>query len=400
MLPPALADAAPPFAAAPRWRLPLFLLVALVLLLSSLAVSTVRYTHVWEDPYSVATNHFSFFDDSRVANALGMIIAHLYILVPVILLHALFCARLGVERGRALETGILPGLVLFGGLMFASGFVQHLPLTRLTLARSVGIASFEREVVPGFFTHHEHVPASPLGWMLLACFAALRAAPPAPARVGLGWTLAAGAFGMWSLCGEADALGGIVALSLYVGWSAGRRRTLGFVLVALAAFGAVATFVERPYQWWMFSGELFYYFLGWHVLLVRYLVLLGALALLSGVFGRRMPPAVMEMPMLTPTPDALTAAASPAVLPFAPAHRIIGLLLFLALMETPIFLIGGTMAGSDFMLLPLSVAASLLLTIWLERASHVARAIADVGALAILLYAVLTCVYTYYAVIS
>ncbi len=119
--------------------------------------------------------------------------AFFFILLPTLLLHTLFCARRGAERGYAAETGMLPGLLLFGVLMFISG--------------SVG------RFVP-------HAPG--LGLLLLAAFATTRTDPPAPPGTRLIWAGLAVVFGAWCVYVDSGAWGGVGALALYAGWSAWR----------------------------------------------------------------------------------------------------------------------------------------------------------------------------------
>ena len=149
-------------------------------------------------------------------------------LTPVLLLFALFGARRGVERGYAAETGILPGLLLFGVLMFVGGSISRFA---------------------------PHAPG--LGLLLLAAFATARADPPAPRGARLVWVGLAGIFGAWCVRVEPGVSGSVSALILYVGWSACRgtgnnplvptaRRLIGMLLfVALMGLlNAVQTGVE------------------------------------------------------------------------------------------------------------------------------------------------------------
>ncbi len=323
----------------------------------------------------------------------GTILAHLYVLVPVGLLCALFCARLGIERGRALESGTLPALLVFGVLVFLVA-----PLDSVT--------------------RHVHVDAPTFGLILLACFAALRADPPTLARPGDGWTLAAGVFAAMSVCCKMNALGSVAALGLYVGWSAGWRRGLGFALAALATGGIVygwaasqngaaaiahnfRTLGRFPWSKWQ-ALEFGNTSLGecsrdWHEKIFSagflslqaiqtYAVTFLGTCLLGYVLSRRSPP---DPAPVAPAPDAPPAVAAPVAVADVPvdppligsAHRIVGCLLFITLAGVPASIVsvakyGGVLNGWAFIDLPLGVAAILALIALLDLAGQTERLVA------------------------
>ena len=194
----------------PRWVRPVLLVAAWAMLLAAVADVT----------------GFAFPDHpANVFHGAGLP-ALFYVLVPVLLLYALFGARRGIERGYAAETGMLPGLLLFGVLMFIVGAVT--------------------ESVP-------HTQG--LGLLLLAAFAAARVDPPAPPGIRLVWAGLAGVFGAWCVHRDLGGLGGVGALALYAGWSARRgaenglpvapaRRLIGMLLF-VALMGVPAAVVRE-----------------------------------------------------------------------------------------------------------------------------------------------------------
>ncbi len=157
----------PVAALSPRWVRPVLLVAAWALLLAAVAGVTGNFSHGDQLP------------------------ALFCILVPVFLLLALFDARRGIERGYAVETGILPGLLLFGVLMFAGGSVAR-------------------------FVPH----ASVLGSLLLAAFVTIRVDLPVTSRARLAWMPVAAVSVGWCAHAEPGTWGGVLALALYAGWSA------------------------------------------------------------------------------------------------------------------------------------------------------------------------------------
>ncbi len=170
------APAAPPPVTAlpPRWLRPLLLAAAWALGLVATAQVTGNFSHADQLP------------------------ALFFILVPVLLLHALFDARRGAERGYGSETGILPGLLLFGALMFTGGSVAR-------------------------FVPH----ASILGSLLLAAFVTIRVDPPVTPGARWAWMPVAAASVGWCAHAEPGTWGGVIALALYAGWSARRGAKNG-----------------------------------------------------------------------------------------------------------------------------------------------------------------------------
>ncbi len=234
-----------------------------------------------------------------------------YLLVPVALLCALFCARLGVERGRTATGGILPSWLFFCAWLLGMSWLR-------------GRAWDAPVDAPAF------------GWLLLAAFAVLRADPPAPGGVGLGWTLAAGVLGALCIVGRMDALGSVGGLGLYVWWSSGWRRAAAFGSVT-AGGGGIVLASAAP---WHEPAA--------HALPALYLPLFFGAALLGYGLRRRMPP----------TPPPVYGPELPGTLPMAYAHRMIGGLLFIALMGIP----AAAGDGWEFIAYPLGMAASLTLT--------------------------------------
>ena len=413
-----------PTALLPHWLRPLELVVASVLLLVSVAISTIQsldspWTSVRLAPtfalmrgyplyslpncppwvmvgygpfYPVMYLPCIFAHGPVTAVLAGTILAHLFVLVPVGLLCALFCARLGIERKRALESGTLLALLVFGVLLFLVG-----PLDSVT-----------RRV---------HVDAPTFGLMLLACFAALRADLPTPARPGFGWTLAAGVFAAMSVCCKINALGSVVALGLYVWWSAGWRRGLGFVLAALVTGGIIygwaasqnggaaivhnfRTLGRFPWSKWqalefgntsleecsrdwrekIFSAG----FLTLQAIQTYAITFLGA-CLLGYVLSRRLTgltPAAPEVEAPPAAAASATVAEAPADAPAAgSAYRVVGCLLFVTMFGAPASIAsvakyGGVVNGWAFVDLPLSVAAILVLVALLDLAGRTERIVA------------------------
>ena len=332
-----------------------------------------------------------------LAVTLGTILAHLYLLVPVALLLTLFAARLGVARGQALEMGVLPGLLAFGVLMFVVSSVDY-------VSRRV------------------HVDAPTYGLLLLACFAALRAEPPAPVRAGWTWTLLAGALGALSVCCKMNALGSVGALGLYVWWSAGWRRTVGFALVAAGVGGIVYGWaawqsgvpaiahnfqVLGRFPWYKWQALEFNNsslaecsrdakekilsagFLGVQTL-QTYGAAFLATALIGVWLGRRVPAVTVVEP-------AAALPETPAPVPFASAYRMIPCLLLVALLGAPAAIAsvakyGGAVNGWAFVSVPLTVASLLVVTALLEYANRTERLVAHgvlgMGALAAAMAAV------------
>ena len=251
---------------------------------------------------------------------MGAILAYVYLLVPVALLGELFCARLGTERGRAPEAGTLPGLCCFALLMLAPGMSAR-------------------------------ADAPTLGLLLLGGFAVARADPPMPMYAGFGWTAAGGVFGTLSLCGGIGALGGVAALGLYAWWSVGGWRALGFVLGA-AVGGAMA---GGWLGWKIGAGAVGGLFHPGYADLPSTLIFV-ALFLLAAALGY-----TLRHRMLDPLPPEASVAS---------ARRVVGLLLFVALMGLPAAVSlawrGRPVGGGTFVLLPLTAAVGMLLTIWLE----------------------------------
>ena len=319
-----------------------------------------------------------------------MVLAHLYLLLPVMLLCALFCARLGVERGQALETGTLPGLLLFAVLMFAAGFVKVLPPAWPLFVLSAPDTGFFVEGRLHGFSPFLHVGAPTFGLLFMACFAVTRADPPA--RGGFGWTLAGGALGALCVYGETGALGSIGALALYTWWSAGWRRALGFTLSATAFGGIIWTCKGWAIGTWIASDD--FETVGWverrsfAVLLDRqsvplYVATFLAATLLAYRLRRWLPPTRFSPEAAPETPPAESPAMTPALapLPNPGAHRTTGVLLFVALMGAPATLTcamkqGGVISGWEFMTVPLGVAASLMFMTWLARAKRTAKLVA------------------------
>ena len=434
---PVPADPAPPLPElAPRWVRPVLLAVLAALWLASMAFSTaLNLNNPWTsvrlapafalahgDPlYSLPDRppwvmvgygplYPWMYLPSVVAHgpalavAIGTVLAHLYLLVPVALLLALFCARLGVERGQALEMGVLPGLLVFGGLMFVAGSVDYV-------------------------TRRVHVDAPTFGLLLLACFAALRAEPPAPTRAGMVWTLAAGALGALSVCCKVNALGSVGAVGLYVWWSAGGRRMAGFALAAVGVAGCVygwaawrngwppiahnfRTLARFPWYKWqaleLSNGTLAECSRDWREKFLSagylgvqsvqtYAVTFLAVALTGYRLNRRAKAVlpVPEPPADVALPEVL--ATVPVPLPFASAHGMILCLSFVALMGVPaavasVAKYGGAVNGWAFVSVPLSVAGILVVTALLEHASRAERATAHAVLAAGALTATLACV--------
>lgn len=307
--------------------------------------------------------------DPVTAVTLGVILTHLYILGPVALLCGLFCRRLGAARGRALEIGVVPALLLFGVLMFVEGSVEYV-------------------------SRHIHVDAPTFGLLLLACFAALRADPPTLSRAGLRWTLAAGVLGALSVCCKANALGSLAALGFYILWSAGWRRAGWFALGAVVAGGIVyglavwqngaAAIVHNfrtlgRFPW--FKAQSLQFNLGtleacsreWRdkVFAVAFLGM-QSLQSYAAVF--------LAVGLLARGSDRrATDAGEPATVPpAASASRIIGCLVLVALFGLPASIAsaakyGGAVNSWAFVGLPLSMAAILTLLLVLTRARAIER---------------------------
>ncbi len=307
------------------------------------------------------------------AVTVAMVLTHLYILVPVGLLCALFCARRRAERGRAPAIGVTAALIGFGVLVFTAGSLDYV-------------------------TRRIHVDAPTFGLLLLMCYAVLRADLPTPQRAGLRWTLAAGLFGAMSVCCKLNALGSVGAVCLYVWWSAGWRRVLVLGLAA-AVFGVAIyswavwqsgaaaivhnfrTLTRFPWYTWsaMEYGQMALVntssSLPEKALSAAYLALQAiqvygvaflATALVAGALARG---------LLSPSGRGSTEVSPVASMAIDSAHRIIGCLLFVALADVPVAIAsvakyGGAINGWAFVALPLGVAGILSLVALLERAGR------------------------------
>ena len=412
-------DALPPPARTLRWPPALTVTAAVGLLLVSVVVGTIQglnnpMTSVRLAPSFALTRGYPIYSlpdqppwvtvgygpfypvmylpctvarDPVTAVALGVVLTHLYILGPVALLCALFRARLAAERGRPPETGVLTALLLFGVLMFVEGSVEYV-------------------------SRHIHVDAPTFGLLLLACYAVLRAETLERPAAGPDWPLlGAGALGGLSLCCKANVLGSIGALGLYVWWSGG-RRLLGWFVVGAAAAGAavyglaawqngVAAILHNfrtlgRFPWYKFQSLQFN--LGglqdcsrdWREKLYS-AAFLGMQSLQSyGV-------AFLAVVLLARPSDGAVPGAG------ASARRVIGCLLFVALLGLPAAIAsaakyGGAVNSWAFTGLPLSVAAVLTLLLVLERAGALERLVASrvlgLAALAVALGGVLIVVHS------
>jgi hypothetical protein len=314
------------------------------------------------------------------AVAIGVTLTHLFLLGPVALLCALFRARLGDPRRKAVEVAVFEGVLLFGALTYVVGSLAY-------IARSI------------------HVDAPTYGLLLLACFAAQRAEPSVPQEAGKRWTLAAGALAALCFCCKMNALGSVGALGLYVWWSGGWRRALRFALAAAvtaaivyawAAHQSSAAAIVHNFRAvgrfpWYTAGALWRgsgigamsesshalrdrlasaAFLGVHCVRT-YGVPFLATALFAYALGRRWEGAAeageRQATKATPPSAPPRPSASPA--------RMIGCLLVVTLFGVPAAIAstakyGGSINSWGFVSVPLTVATVLALVAVLERASR------------------------------
>jgi hypothetical protein len=145
-----------------------------------------------------------FAKDPVTAVCAATILAYAYVLLPVGLLSALFCRRVVIP-----PNGAKPSWVP----VFLSFALLAISVPSLT-----------------YITTKVHVDAPTLGFFLMGCYFVLRAEEASPSGP---FTVLAGVFAGLSASCKFTLIAGVFPLALFILWSLGWKRAIGFVLSAV-----------------------------------------------------------------------------------------------------------------------------------------------------------------------